>query len=164
MTANISAPEPIGSDHDVSQFDCGKPVLDDWLKTKALKSEGRSARCFVVCESKAVIGYYALSTGHVAHAGAPRALRQNMPDPAPVIVIGRLAVDRAWHGKGIGSHLLRDALRRILAASQHVGMRAVIVHAIDDEAVPFYAAYGFRPFPNEPRTLWLPIETIAATL
>lgn len=164
MAANISAPEQIGFDHDISHFDCGKPALDDWLRTKALKSEARSARCFVVCEGKAVIAYYALSTGNVAHAGAPRALRQNMPDPAPVIVIGRLAVDRAWHGKGIGGFLLKDALQRILIASQHVGARAVIVHAIDDEAVPFYAAYGFKPFPGEPRTLWLPIETIVVAL
>src|SRR5690349_2954775 len=119
MTASISAPEPIGPEHDVSRFDCGKPPLDDWLKTKALKSEGRSARCFVVCDGSTVIAYYALSTGTVAHAGAPRALRHNMPEPTPVMVIGRLAVDRAHHGKGVGGHLLRDALGRILAASRH---------------------------------------------
>jgi len=160
----LSAPVPIEAKHDVSRFDCGKLPLDDWLKTKALKSEGRSARCFVVCEGTVVVAYYAISTGTVAHAGAPRALRHNMPEPTPVMVIGRLAVDRSWHGKGLGGHLLKDALGRILQASHLVGARAVIVHAIDDDAVPFYLAYGFKPFPGEPLTLWLPIGTISNAL
>ena len=163
----LSRPTPLAAHHDVSRFDCGKDALNDWLKTKAARSEGRSARCYVVCQGDAVVGYYALATGGVRHDGSgrlPRALRANLPDPTPVMVLARLAVDMAWHGRGIGKGLLKDALARTLAASHIVGARALLVHAIDDEAVAFYAAFGFKPFPDEARTLFLAMETIERTV
>jgi GNAT superfamily N-acetyltransferase len=160
----LSPPCPLADRHDVSRFDCGKDALNDWIRTKAAKSEGRSARCYVVCEGNVVVGYYALATGAVMHDGSgrvPRALRANLPNPTPAMVLARLAVDNAWQGRGLGKALLRDALARTLAASRIVGARALIVHAIDDEAVKFYAGFGFRSFPDEPRTLFLAMETIA---
>lgn len=160
----VSAPEPITETHDVSRFDCGNDVLNDWLRLRALQNEGRSSRCYVVCEGAAVVGYYSLSTGAVMHTGAkgraPRALRANLPDPTPVMVLGRLAVDKDFHGCGIGKGLLKDALLRALAASRVIGARAVIVHAIDDAAVPFYAGFGFKPFAGESRTLFLAMEAV----
>jgi GNAT superfamily N-acetyltransferase len=128
----IGAPEPISQHHDLGRFDCGNDALNDWLKSKALKSEGVSARCMVVIAENAVIGYYCISTG--------------------------------FHGRGIGSGMLKDALRRILQASGIVGARAVIVHAIDDAAVPFYASYGFKSFPTDNRTLFLVIDAITKAL
>ncbi|MGA7674651.1 MAG: GNAT family N-acetyltransferase [Rhizomicrobium sp.] len=159
----LSAPEPIADTHDLSRFDCGKDALNDWLRSRAARSEGRSSRCYVVCAGRAVVGYYSLSTGAVRHDGAgrtPRALRANMPDPTPVMVLGRLAVDKEFQGRGIGKDMLRDALLRVLAASRIVGARALIVHAIDDEAVPFYAGFGFRSFAGDVRTMFLPMEAI----
>lgn len=96
--------------------------------------------------------------------GAPRKLRQNAPDPTPVVIIGRLAVDKAFQGKGLGRGLLKDALLRITKASEMVGARAVVVHAVDQEAVPFYARYGFRSFPIGNQTLFLTIEEIVRSL
>ncbi|MGC9953381.1 MAG: GNAT family N-acetyltransferase [Rhizomicrobium sp.] len=156
----LSAPEPISDTHETDRFDCGKDALNDWLRSRAAKSEGRSARCYVVCAGRVVVGYYCLATGAVMHSGAPRALRANLPDPTPVMVLGRLAVDKEFQGRGIGKDMLRDALVRVLQASRVVGARALIVHAIDDEAVPFYAAFGFRSFAGDARTMFLPIEAI----
>lgn len=164
LAHDITAPAPISSEHEVDRFDCGKPPLNDWVKSKAAKSEGRSARCYVVCQGNTVIGYYCLSTGAVAHAGAPRSLRANLPDPTPVMVIGRLAVDKEFQGRDIGPGMLHDALNRILLASKSIGARAVIVHAIDDDAISFYVAHDFKSFPTDARTLWLPIDTIAKAL
>ncbi len=163
--AIFEAPEPLNLSHDTSIFDCGNPSLDDWLKTRALKSEGRSARCYVVVsQNQVVAGYYCVSAGAVAHEGAPRKLRQNMPDPIPVVIVGRLAVDRRHQAQGLGRALLKDALLRITKASSLVGARAVLVHAIDENAVPFYASYGFQPFPSSNLTLFLPIDQIIASL
>jgi len=160
----FAAPVPIAEIHDASRFDCGKDALNDWIRSRAARSEGRSSRCYVVCRGATVAGYYSLSTGAVAHAGAPRGMRHNLPDPTPVMVIGRLAVDREFQGHGIGAGMLKDALSRILLASKSIGARAVIVHAIDAEAVPFYLRYDFKAFPGEARTLWLPIDSIARAL
>lgn len=168
--ALLSAPEPLAAAHDLGRFDCGKDVLNDWLCSKAAKSEGRSARCYVVCEGRAVVGFCCLAAGAVMHDAAgrapraqrvPRALRANLPNPTPVLVLGRLAVDKAHQGLGMGKGLLKDALARALAASRSIGARAVIVHALDDEAAAFYASFGFRPFPGEPRTLFIAMETVA---
>ena len=98
----LTAPTPFAETFDVSRFDCGKEALNDWLRHKAAKQEARSARCFVVCLGSVVVGYYCLSTGAVSHTDAPRALKHNMPNPTPIMLIGRLAVDKAYQGKGIG--------------------------------------------------------------
>jgi GNAT superfamily N-acetyltransferase len=163
----VSEPEPISVTHDFNVFDCGNAALNDWLRSRAARSEGLSSRCYVVCAGRIVVGYYSLSTGAERHNGAgraPRALRANMPDPTPVMILGRLAVDKMYQGRSIGRDMLRDALLRVLTASRIVGARALIVHAIDDDVVPFYARFGFKPFPDDGRTMFLPMETIRKLL
>jgi GNAT superfamily N-acetyltransferase len=160
----LSGPEPIGSQHNIAGFSCGQQSLDEWLKQRALRSEGRSARTYVVAEDGNVIAYYCFAAGAVRHGEAPKQLQRNMPDPLPVILLGRLAVDAGQHGRGIGKGLLRDALKRALEVSRHIGARAVLVHAIDDAAARFYERAGFTRFTTEPRTLFITIEAIAADL
>jgi GNAT superfamily N-acetyltransferase len=160
----IPAPVPLNNQHDVARFDCGKVPLNDWIRTTALRSEGKSSRTYVIAQRQTVVGFYCISAGAVQHDGAPRKLRQNMPDPTPVVILGRLATDKAFQGKGLGRALLKDALLRIAKASEMVGARAVLVHAVDQEAVPFYANYGFRSFPVGNQTLFLPIDEIVAEL
>jgi GNAT superfamily N-acetyltransferase len=118
----------------------------------------------VLTSRNVVVGFYCLAAGAIQHDGAPRKLRQNMPNPTPVVIIGRLAVDKAYQGKGVGRGLLKDALLRITKASELVGARAVVVHAVDQEAIPFYARYGFRTFPIGNQTLYLPIDEIVKEL
>jgi GNAT superfamily N-acetyltransferase len=158
------APTPITEAHIVESFDCGKAPLNDWLRQHARKAEGRSARCYVVGIGQNVLGYYCLATGAVFHKEAPRTLRANLPNPTPVMVIGRLAVDRAYQGRGMGKGLLKDALSRTLQASKVVGARALIVHAIDAEAVPFYSGFGFHQFPTDMRTMFITMDEIAKAL
>jgi len=155
---SLSAPSPISERHLTDGFDCGKAPLNDWLKTKALKSEGRSARCYVTGEGLVVAGYYSLSTGQVTHKSAPRALRANLPDPTPVMVLGRLAADRRFQGHGVGKGLLKDAILRTISASRIVGARALIVHAVDEQAIPFYISHDFRAFPTDAKTMFLPLD------
>ncbi len=161
----LSAPIPLSPDHDRSRFDCGKPELDDWLHRTAAASEGRTARTYVTCAGNRIVGYYALAAGNTVRAALPSArLRRNTPADVPVLVIARLAVDREFHGRRIGRGLLKDALLRAVEASRAIGIRAVVVHAIDDEAARFYRRYGFLPSPMDPRTLVLPIETAVSGL
>lgn len=157
-------PTPLLPAHDTSTFDCGKAALNDWLRYRALRAEAKSARSYVIVHQGRVVGYYCLAAGAVAHEGAPRKMRHNLPDPTPVVVIGRLAVDRDHQGRGIGQGLLKDALLRVTKASELVGARAVLVHAVDQEAVPFYVRYGFHAFPTGNQTLFLPIEEIIMAL
>lgn len=161
--AMLSGPTPLTPDHDVADFDCGNPVLNDWLRHRALKNESRFSRTYVVCESKRVIGYYCISAGAVERSAAPGKVRRNAPDTIPVSIIGRLAVDRGQTGKGLGADLLSDALRRIALASQSIGIGAVMVHAKDDAAKRFYLRCAeFDEYPSDSRTLFLPIETVIA--
>jgi GNAT superfamily N-acetyltransferase len=160
----LSSPELLNADDDVGSFDCGNPLLNDWLRDQAPKSEGRSARTYVVKDRARVVGYYCLSTGGVARESVPRRIRQGMPRLVPVMVLGRLAVDLRFQQLGIGRGLLRDALLRTLQVSREVGVRALLVHAIDDEAKAFYAVHGFIEFPAGARTLFLAAETIAKGL
>lgn len=161
----ISPPAPIKNEHDITQFDCGKPFLTDWLKNLAMKSEGKTARTYVVCEGTIVVGYYSLATGGVVRAEVPKVLsRHGTPSTVPVVILGRLAVDARHHKQGIGLGLLQDALRRALEVSVAIGAAAVLVHAIDDDAKAFYTNYGFVAFPADSRTLFLPMDTIAASL
>jgi GNAT superfamily N-acetyltransferase len=166
--APLSGPAPINEKHDVSRFDCGKVALNDWLRSRALKNEGKASRCFVVCDGQSVVGFYALAAGAVRHDQAPRsptaALKRNMPTQIPVLVLGRMAVDGTQQGKGLGGWLLKDALQRALSVASDIGARAVLVHAIDQEVVPFYTQYGFRPFPGGELTLFLSISDIAAAI
>jgi len=161
----ITAPEPISTSHLTEPFSCSTPVLDEWLKRRALKNEGADAsRTFVVCHGKQVIGYYALATGSVGHHEAPGKLRRNMPDPIPVMVLARLAVDQAWKGTGVGRALLKDAVLRTLTVSRHAGLKALLVHAISDEAKRFYTYHGFIESPLDPMTLMLSLQEAANNL
>jgi GNAT superfamily N-acetyltransferase len=162
--ANLSAPAPLTADHDVSGFDCGEPALNDWLRHRALKNESRFSRTYVVCDDgKRVVAYFCISAGAVERAAAPGRVRRNAPDTIPVSVIGRLAVSRDHAGKGLGADLLADALRRIAVASQSIGIGAVLVHAKDEAAKRFYLRCAeFIEYPEDSRTLFLPIETVVA--
>lgn len=111
-----------------------------------------------------MIAYYALATGSVAREGIPKKIRQGLPNPTPVLVLARLAVDKQHSGKGIGPALLKDAMLRALEISKSAGVRALVVHAIDNEAVNFYAKYGFQVFPAGTKTMFLPIETLVQSL
>ncbi len=158
-------PRPIARDHDLSAFDCGRPVLDDWLKRRALRNEESGAsRTYVVCERNEVVAYYCLANGAVLHRNAPGRLRRNMPDPIPVMVIGRLAVHRRLHGQGFGASLLRDALMRTASAAEIAGIRAALVHALDEEAAAFYRRHGFLASPMDPLVLMMPLATVRAAM
>lgn len=150
-----SAPQPLTAAHDLSAFDCGEPVLNDWLRQRALKNESRFSRTYVVCEGAQVVGYFCISAGAVQREAAPSTI--------PVSVIGRLAVSRDHAGQGLGADLLADALRRIALAAQSIGIGAVLVHAKDDAAKRFYLRCAeFIEYPADSRTLFLPIETVMA--
>lgn len=163
----VLAPERLAGHHDLSGFENGRhPSLDDWLRHRALASEGLSARTYVICDANAparVIGYYAISTAMEQRVGLPSArLRRGMPEQIPLLLIGRLALDRAAQGRGLGGDLLADALRRCLAASEIAGVRGVVAHAIDEDAVGFYRHHGFQLSPLGERVMLLPIETVRA--
>lgn len=159
----LSAPVPLTTDHDLSSFDCGEPALNDWLRQRALKNESRFSRTYVVCDGIRVVAYVCISAGSVERAAAPGRVRRNAPDAIPVSIVGRLAVSRGHAGKGLGADILGDALRRIAVASQSIGIGAVLVHAKDDAAKSFYLACAeFVEYPEDSRTLFLPIETVVA--
>lgn len=159
----LSTPVPLTAEHDLSAFDCGEPALNDWLRQRALRNESRFARSYVVCAGSRVVAFYCISAGSVERVSAPGRIRRNAPDIVPVSVIGRLAVDRAFSGKGLGADLLADALRRIALASRSIGIGAVMVHAKDDAARRFYLRCAeFIEYPADSRTLFLPIETVVA--
>jgi GNAT superfamily N-acetyltransferase len=152
----VTAPEHLTAQHDLSEFNCGVPELDDWLKKRALANEESGAsRTYVVCAQRRVVGYYALATGGVAQAGAPGRIRRNMPHPVPVMILGRLAVDRNWQGRSLGAHLLRDAILRTLQAAEITGIRAILVSAISEDARKFYERNGFLASPVDPLVLMI---------
>ena len=155
----ILPPEKLNYSHLIDKFDSGENQLNEWLKKLALKNDLEGAsRTYVVCVGKEVIGYYCLANGAVAQTTATGRIRRNMPDPIPVMVIGRLAVDRRWQGKGIGRALLRDAIFRTLQAAEIAGIRAIIVHAISEEAKQFYEKCGFSVSPIDEMTLMVKVK------
>jgi GNAT superfamily N-acetyltransferase len=154
----ISRPDRLSAEHDLSGFDSGEPVLDEWLRRRALQNEASGAsRTYVVCAGNRVVGYYTLAVGAVAHAEAPGRVRRNMPDAVPVMVLGRLAVDKAFQGRRIGAGLLRDAVLRTVQAAEIAGIRAVLVHAISEAAKRFYEGYGFVASPVDPLTVMITV-------
>jgi GNAT superfamily N-acetyltransferase len=163
----IAVPEKLTAAHDLTQFQCGEAELDDWLKRRALQNEESGAsRTYVVCSGRQIMGYYALAAGAAAHAAAPGRVRRNMPDPVPVpvMVIGRLAVDLKFQGRGIGSALLKDAVLRTVQAAEIAGIRAILVHAINESAKRFYEKLGFMASPTNPMTLMITVRAAAHTL
>jgi GNAT superfamily N-acetyltransferase len=165
VRSEFSAPEKLTAAHDLSQFQCGEPALDDWLRRRALQNEkSGSSRTYVLCTGWQVVGYYALAGGAVAHASAPGRIKRNMPDPVPVMVIGRLAIDVKFQGRGIGPALLRDAILRTAQAAEIAGIRAVLVHAISERAKRFYERWGFVASPVDPMTLMITVKEAAKIL
>jgi GNAT superfamily N-acetyltransferase len=161
----IAPPAPISRDHRLAEFDCGEPALDEWLKRRALKNQASGAsRCFVICEGADVIGYYSLSAGAIDHAASPKALRRNMPDPLPILLLGRLAVDRRRHNQGLGRALLRDAMLRAANVAGNAGVAAILVHALSDAGKQFYLSSGFVESPLQPMTLLMTLETVRVVL
>ena len=157
MSSDLVAPKPLGSEHSCIDFSCGEPVLDDWLKRRALPNQVSGAsRTFVVADQDhRVWGYYAMAAGAVSHQLATGGVRRNMPDPVPVIVLARLAVDRRAQGAKLGGSLLQDAVKRALNVAQNTGVRALLVHALNEPAKRFYEYYGFQASPTEPLVLML---------
>ncbi len=157
MSLQLKGPEPLAMAHQLAGFKCGEAVLDDWLKRRAMANQlSGASRTFVVANpSGQVFGYYALAAGAVAHGQATSAVRRNMPDPVPVMVLARLAVDQQAQGIKLGASLLLDAVNRAIAVSHNAGVRALLVHAIHEQAKLFYEHYGFQASPIHPMTLML---------
>jgi predicted N-acetyltransferase YhbS len=160
-----SLPRPISEVDDAATFDSGEPTLDDYLRKRALANHiGGASRCFVTCRDGRIVGYYALSTGAVSHVDSSSKFRRNMPDPIPVILLSRLAIDRKHQGCGLGENLLRDAIARSVQGAQDIGVRAILVHALHDQARSFYTRYQFEPSPTDPLHLMLLIKDAKASV
>lgn len=157
MNLQLSAPAPLTSAHPLDEFECGESVLDEWLKRRAMANQLSGAtRTFVVADqNNRVYGYYAMAVGAVSHKLASSAVRRNMPDPIPVMVLARLAVDTRAQGIKLGASMLRDAVNRAVAVSENAGVRALLVHALHDRARLFYQHYGFQVSPAHAMTLLL---------
>ena len=161
----LEKPGPISRDDPTDGFDSGNPVLDNWLAAEAIRNEAAGAsRTYVVREAGRIVAYYSLATGGVERASAPGGVRRNMPDPIPVMILARLAVARSHQGRGIGRALVRDALLRTVRASEIAGIRAVTVHAIDEQAAAFYARLGFKPSPMDDLVYFARPESVLASI
>ena len=155
VPGEIGAPRKLSPAYDVAAFDSSEIVLDEWLRRRAAQNETSGAsRTYVVCAGDRVAGYYSLAVGAATHEQVPGRIRRNMPDPVPVMILGRLAVDKAFQGKGIGTGLLKDAVLRTMQAAI-AGIRAILVHAISDAAKRFYEAHGFIASPVDPMTVMI---------
>lgn len=160
----LTAPVPLDAHHIADGFSCGVDSLDDWLKRRSLKNQIQGAsRTFVVCDGARVVAYYALASGAVTLTQATGKLRRNMPDPIPVVILGRLAVDRSLHGKGFGRALIRDAGMRVIQAADAIGIRGLTVHALTDDAKAFYEKVGFDPSPLDTHLLMMTLADLAAS-
>jgi hypothetical protein len=162
----LHAPVHIEPSHDCGGFDCGQPSLNEWLRDRAATSEGKTARTYVVCDGRSVVGYYCIANGSIERAKLPSKLKreQGQPTQTSVAIIGRLARDVRYRGTGLGADLLRDAIVRIVSVSEIIGVRCILVHAIDDKTVEFYKSFEFIESPIGSRTLFLPIETAISAL
>jgi len=161
----ITAPQPLAEAHQVADFNCGVASLDDWLKRRARSNQtSETSRTFVVCADKKVIEYYALASGGITIGDTPGRFRRNMPDPIPVVILARLAIDRAYQGKNLGRALFKDAALRVEQAGDAIGIRGIVVHAISEEAKAFYLALGFDPSPLDPMTLMVTLADVRDTL
>lgn len=160
MSRHSGAVEPLGAAHRLDDFACSEAVLDEWLKRRAQANQlSGASRSFVVADDALrVIGYYAIAAGAIAHSAATGAVRRNMPEPIPVMVLARLAVDRRAQGRQLGAALLQDAVHRALAVARNAGVRALLVHALHERARAFYAHHGFEASPLHPMTLLLRLD------
>lgn len=162
MSLKLSAPQPLAATHRLGDFECGEPALDEWLKRRAMNNQltGASRTFVVVDEANRVRGFYAMAAGAVSHRLATSSIRRNRPDPVPVLVLGRLAVDTQVQGIKLGAAMLQDAVNRAITVSQNTGVRALLVHALNERAKQFYKHYGFQESPQHPMTLMLRLNTV----
>jgi GNAT superfamily N-acetyltransferase len=159
----ISAPAPLAGDHDLAPFNSGVASLDDWLRRRAHANQASGAsRTYVACEGRIVVAYYTLASAAVPCVDATGRVRRNMPDPVPMVVLGRFAVDRARQGRGLGRALFRDAAERTIHAADAIGIRGILVHAISPDAKAFYLALGFSESPLDPMTLMVSLNDLQA--
>jgi len=163
--AALTGAELLTARHDVSAFACGAATLDDWLRRRALANQlSGVSRTYAIARSNGVVGYYTLAAGAIAIVEALGRLRRNMPDPIPMVVLGRLAVDRSGQGLGLGRALLRDAVRRSCGAAEAIGIRGILVHALLPAAKRFYEGCGFIESPSDPMTLVVSLNDALAAL
>ena len=161
----LRAPEPFDAGHDITGFDCGDDSLNEWLLRRAAANQvSGTSRTFVACEGGRVVGYYALASGAVAPHSAPGRFRRNMPDPIPVVVLGRLAVAKGHHGQGLGRALFQDAALRVIHAADAIGIRGLVVHALSEPARDFYQRLGLEASPLDPLTLMTTIKDLCAAV
>lgn len=145
----VSPPRLLKIDDELSTFDCGHVVLNNWLVQRAQFNHRKGAsRTYVVDYEKRVVAFYCLAAGSIDHLSSPGSIRRNMPDPVPVIIMGRLATHLAFQGRGIASAMVLDAIDRTAALAGQIGIRALLVHAKDDHAAGFYRKHGFKPSPQ----------------
>jgi GNAT superfamily N-acetyltransferase len=165
VPAGFTSIGPLAAEHELDDFDCGTHALNHWLRTWARHShrEG-SARTFVVCAEgrRRVVGFHSLSAASASREETPRKVARPLAPglPVPLVLLARLAVDQAFHERGLGRALMGDAFVRTLRAADQVGAVAMVVHAKDDDAVSFYERWGFLPSPLQPLQLFLPLKTI----
>jgi GNAT superfamily N-acetyltransferase len=169
LSTRFGPVEALEPHHKVDHFECGRDQLDRWLRAYAGQSQRRdTARTFVVCRQGEtdVVGYYTLVASQVEQGEATGEVQSGTSKhfPIPVCLIARLAVDRSEQGIGLGRSLLLDALQRTERASRSVAMRAILVHAVDEQAAAFYARFGFKPASAEPLTLMVPLEAVRRIL
>ncbi|MGP9820258.1 GNAT family N-acetyltransferase [Salinarimonas sp. NSM] len=170
LAARLSAPGRLTTDCDVGAFACGDPVLDGWIRRRALRRDARGARTYAVCAERRVAGFFCLAAGLVVAPdrvgrGAPHRREEPRDAPIPVAILRRLAVDSAWQGRGLGADLLMNALQRVVATGADLGIRAVLARAVEDRARAFYAAFGFvRLDDGDAETMLMPVETAEGVL
>jgi len=161
----LSAPVPLADHHHLAEFSSGVVGLDDWLERRALANQASGAsRTFVVRDADKIAGYHALAAGGVNIAAAPGRFRRNMPDPIPVVILARLAVDRGYQGRGLGRALFQDGAKRVVHAADAIGIRGILVHAISESARAFYLALGFEPSSFDPMTLMITLADVRKSL
>jgi GNAT superfamily N-acetyltransferase len=157
--AVLAAPIRLTESHILDGFDCGYPIMNEWLCKRALRNgNGGACRTFVVCSGDTVVGYFGLAVGSVLHSVATGKVRRNMPDPIPIMILSRLAVDKRWQGYGVGCGMLREAILKTIDVSEHAGIRALLVHAIDEKAKNFYERWNFQASHLEPATLMMTLQ------
>ena len=157
----VSEPQPLSETHELREFDCGVKSLNDWLSKHVIKNQkSHASRTFVICEGQSVIGYYSLASGSVQKNDAPKSLQRNMPEPLPVIILGRLAVSNSYQGKTLGTSLLKDAIVRSVFVASNIAACAIMVHAISDAAKNFYEFHGFQASPLNSMTLFLAMKKL----
>jgi predicted N-acetyltransferase YhbS len=162
----VEAPVPLNQSYDLTSFDCGNADLSEWLKKKALKNHiSGASKTFVVCDNNQVVAYYSLAAGSIEHQFVNAKIKRNQPNPIPIVILGRLAVDKTYQKQGLGLDLVKDAVQRVFNAAEVIGIRAILVHAIDESAKTFYEQKcGFTPSGFQDKTLVLLLTDVERTL